>query len=178
MKAVPIIIFVLFLFNAEGFPINTGDKAPYFRVMDGNNSSMDLNTIKGRVVIGFYEDRDAVNKNQRLKDELKNFYVGMNNKLNKNIFKLAIVDATPANALTKWIWKKKIQKKSEETGITIYGDWDGEMKKAYGLSDSESTFLVIDDRGDLRYIKSGKIDSEEFKIIFTLIKKILSDEKP
>ena len=51
-----------------------GSAAPYFRVQSGDDKEVTLDMIKGKVAAIFYENKDIVDANQRLKDELKKMY--------------------------------------------------------------------------------------------------------
>lgn len=44
--------------------------APYFRVQSGDDEELTLDMIKGKVAAIFYENKDIVDANKRLKDEL------------------------------------------------------------------------------------------------------------
>ena len=51
-----------------------GSPAPYFRVQSGDDKELTLDMIKGKVIAIFYETKDIVENNQRLKDELNKLY--------------------------------------------------------------------------------------------------------
>jgi predicted transcriptional regulator len=178
MKRLLILILIITFLNHESAfaVIRPGTKIIYFTVEDIHGKKIDTDSIKGRVVAGFYEDRYATEKNKKLKDALKDFYKATSSQkkfdVENNIFKLAVIDGTPANIATKWVWKRKIKIKSAENKINIYIDWDGNMKKAFVFPDDESTFIIIDREGIIRYIMSGIIPETEFDVITELMYKI------
>ena len=51
-----------------------GSAAPYFSVGSGDDKELTLDMIKGKVAAIFYENKDIVNANKRLKDELNKLY--------------------------------------------------------------------------------------------------------
>lgn len=170
-----IIMFSLVFFCTAGFAlIQVNTKAPDFRIMDGNDRWLTLDDLKGKVIIGFYEHRSSVEKNQRLKDELNEYKKQWSQYSEGNSFSLAVVDASEASLFSKWVWKKKFREKSRELGITVYGDWDGSMKKAYGIPAEESVFMIIDKKGILRYRYADRVPGKNFgnirKMIRTLVR--------
>jgi predicted transcriptional regulator len=147
----------------------TGTRAPGFNVSDGNDVIMDSESLKGKVIVGFYEGRDQIEKNKQLKVVLQKYYFDNLEISSKNVFMLSVIDATPANFITRPIWKKNFIKNSEQNRLTVYGDWDGSMKQAYGMPDEESVFILIDKKGIIRYIYPGKVPEKYFIGIKDLI---------
>ncbi len=170
-----IIMLLLFLFPAHVLALlPAGTKAPGFTVSSGDEKLLTLKSVKGKVVVGFYEHKD-VQKNRALKDELKRFRAEEPKDSSGISFRLAVTDASGANLMTRWIWRKKIRSKSRELGVTLYGDWTGEMRKAYGFVKNESNFIIIDKKGFIRYTRAGEVPKSEYPMIKKIIIK-LSEE--
>ncbi len=149
--------------------VQTGSPAPEFNVSDGNDVVLNSDTIKGKVIVGFYEQKDQIEKNRQLKTVLQKYYYDNIAISSKNVFMLSVIDATSANFITRPIWKKGFIRNSEQNNVTVYGDWDGDMKEAYGMPDNESVFILIDKKGIIRYIYSGKVPEKYFTGIKDLI---------
>lgn len=170
------IIVALLLCAVAGFSmLKTGTAAPPFRIMDGNKEWLSSDSLKGRIIVGFYEDRRAKNKNNNLKEFLNTFHARSRKFTNGKIFKLAVIDATEANIMTAWVWRKEFRAASLVRKVNVYGDWDGAMKNRYGFPVNESTFIIIDSKGTLAYVHSGLVPQDEFANIQTLIKKLLRE---
>lgn len=152
--------------------VQTGTLAPEFNVSDGNNMVLYSDTLKGKVIVGFYEERDQIEKNKQLKTVLQKYYYDNLDISSKNVFMLSVIDATPANFITRPIWKKLFIKNLEQNKVTVYGDWGGEMKRVYGMPDDESVFILIDKKGIIRYIYPGKVPEKYFTAIKDLIGKL------
>ena|SRR2546422_9500242 len=45
-----------------------GSAAPYFKVQSGDEKELNLDMIKGKVIVIFYETKDIVENNKRIKD--------------------------------------------------------------------------------------------------------------
>lgn len=146
-----------------------GKYAPGFTVSDGNDVVLNSDAITGKVIVGFYENRDTIEKNKQLKTVLQKYYYDNLDISSKNVFMLSVIDATPANFITRPIWKKGFIRNSEQNNVTVYGDWDGAMKEAYGMPDNESVFILIDKKGVIRYICPGKVPEKYFAGIKDLI---------
>jgi hypothetical protein len=149
--------------------VQAGMHAPRFNVSDGNDVLMDSEALKGKVIVGFYESRDQIEKNKQLKAGLQKYYFDNLDVSSKNVFMLSVIDAMPANFITRPIWKKKFIKYSEQNRLTVYGDWDGSMKQAYGMPDDESVFILIDKKGIIRYIYPGRVPENYFTGLKDLI---------
>lgn len=142
--------------------VQTGSPAPGFRVSDGDDETLDSASLGGKVVVGFYESRDRIEENAQLKTVLRKYYSDNIDISAKNVFMLSVIDCSPANFMTRPIWKRGLVKNSEQNGLTVYGDWDGSMKQVYGMPDDESIFLLIDKKGVIRYIYPGKVPEKYF----------------
>lgn len=166
------ILFTIASIYVYSFPL-AGDTAPYFKVIDGNDNCLTLNSIKNKIVIGFYGSKGTRNMNRPLITEMNKFYKDNYSLAKNKVFRLSIVDASSANFFTKPFWKYKMRSISKEEGVTIYGDWNGHMLKTYGFPrENGSTFLVID-KGVIKYRRSGVIPKSEFPKIKRLILKLL-----
>ena len=75
---ITIAIFLGISFTAVSFTENLkiGTDAPAFEVKSGDDEILTLDMIKGKVIVVFYETKDVVEKNRKLKDELRKFYDG------------------------------------------------------------------------------------------------------
>ena len=128
---------------------------------------------RGRVVVLFYESRHVIKKNIELKDELTRLYHAQPEGIQRDIFRLVVIDCSEAILPTLPIWKRQLRANSQKEGFTIYGDWNRTMFKEYGMKAEDSNFLIIDKQGIIRYSATGKIDPDQFdrikELLFTLV---------
>lgn len=162
-KRLLLIILFLFKVNAEHSIINTF--APFFKVKSGNDKILTLEMTKGKVIVIFYETKDVVEKNRKLKNELNKFYDNQSNNVKEFIVKLPIINCSSSFWPFTKIWKKKLIENSKKEGITIYGDWDGKFFSDYKMKDKESNVLIIDKKGIIKYYEYGKIEDKEINKI-------------
>jgi hypothetical protein len=73
---------------ANGF---VGSPAPYFKVQSGDDKEVTLDMVKGKVVAIFYENRDIVNANKRLNNELNKLSYEQTNAAKDMLVRLPII---------------------------------------------------------------------------------------
>lgn len=166
-----VIIFIVAQTNAAQ-ALEVGDKAPDFKVLSGDDKELRLSDVTDKVIVLFYETKDEREKNRKLKDELNKYYDAQKDEVKKLIYRLPVINCSDARSLAKGIWKNKMRKFSEKEGIVIYGDWDKKMFHDYKVKDKDSNFMIIDEKGVVRYSKSGLIDDAETKKIMDLLKEL------
>jgi alkyl hydroperoxide reductase subunit AhpC len=149
--------------------LTSGKPAPNFLVESGDNQKLSLDMVRGKVVVLFYESRRAIKENSSLKDELTRFYRTQPAHIQKNVFRLVVIDCTTSTWPTVPIWKSKLRENSGKEGFTIYGDWTGNMSSSYRMQAGKSNFLIIDKHGIIRYTATGRIDSGQFEQIKRLL---------
>ena len=157
-----------------GSTLTSGIAAPNFLVESGDDQRLSMDKIRGRVIVLFYESRQVIKKNKELKDELTRLYHAQPANIQKDIFRLVVIDCAEAFKPLIPIWKMKLNEHSRIEGFTIYGDWTRNMLTAYHMKAAESNFLIIDRHGVIRYSDTGKIAPSQFekieKLLFALIR--------
>lgn len=138
-----------------------GSPAPYFRVESGEGEELTLDMIKGKVAAIFYQNKDIVDANKRLKDELNKLYSEQTDALKDVLVRLPIIDCSDAVWLFRWIWKRELREHSQKEGMTIYCDWEGEMSSDYKMRADVSNVVIIDKSGRIRFFRSGDVTTAE-----------------
>ena len=164
--AAALLVWVLAPTGAQAI-LGTGEPAPSFSLVSGNNKKLSLDMLNGKVVALFYATRDTVEVNNELQHYLDALYAAQPQNIQNQIFRLLVVNAMEATSLTAW--KEKLMETSEKLKITIYGDWSGGMYAAYRMRDNDSNFVIIDKRGIVRFAASGRIDNSRFEAIKQLL---------
>jgi hypothetical protein len=78
--------------------LKPGMPAPNFMVQSGDNQKLSMDMIRGKVVVLFYESRDAIRKNIELKNELKRLFGAQPANVQNDIFRLVVVDCSSGAA--------------------------------------------------------------------------------
>jgi predicted transcriptional regulator len=150
-----------------------GKPAPPFVVESGDNQKLTRDMILGKVVVLFYESRQAIDINDELKEALKCLYRAQPANIQQEIFRLVVIDCSEAVLPTVPIWKSKLSENSRLQGFTIYGDWNRKMLADYGMQGNDSNFLIIDKHGIIRYSGVGKIASSQIPRIKELLSSLV-----
>ena len=139
---------------ASGF---IGSAAPDFKVESGDGKELTLDIIKGKVAAIFYENKDIVDANKRLKDELNKLYYQQTDTLKDVLVRLPIIDCSEAVWLFRTIWKRRLREHSKKEGMAIYCDWNGQMSSDYKMKADVSNVAIIDKGGKIRFFTSGDV---------------------
>jgi hypothetical protein len=110
-----------------------GMKAPYFKVQSGDGKELSSDMIGGKVTTIFYENKDIVSANQRLKDELKKLYAEQTDTLKELVVRLPVIDCSDAALPTRWLWRRKLREYAKKEGMHIYCDWNGKILSDYKM---------------------------------------------
>ncbi|MBI4642705.1 MAG: redoxin domain-containing protein [Deltaproteobacteria bacterium] len=153
-----------------------GKRAPDFQVESGDNQTLSLDMIRGKVIVLFYESRNVIKKNIKLKNELKRLYLAQPANIQKDIFRLVVIDCSEAYWPTTPIWKSKLKEHSRKEGFTIYGDWNKRMFADYHMKREESNFLIIDKRGVIRYSAAYKVENSQFEKIKGVLSSLVQEK--
>jgi hypothetical protein len=146
-----------------------GSPAPYFTVQSGDDKELNLDMIKGKVIAIFYETRDVVDNNKRLKDDLNKLYYEQTGIVKDVLVRLPVIDCSDAVWLFRGIWKRTIREHSKKEGVTIYCDWTGKMSSDYKMKTDVSNVVIIDKRGRIRFFTSGEVEPETIKGVKELL---------
>jgi predicted transcriptional regulator len=164
--AAALLVWILAPTGAQAI-LGTGEPAPSFSLVSGNNKKLSLDMLRGKVVALFYATRDTVEVNTALQHYLDALYAAQPQTIQNQIFRLLVVNAMEATAVTTW--KEKLNETSAKLKVTIYGDWTGGMFSAYRMRDDDSNFIIIDKQGIVRFAASGKIANSRFEAIKKLL---------
>ncbi|MDA3958914.1 YtfJ family protein [Oceanispirochaeta sp.] len=156
-------LLFLLLLSQGVFALQVGDSIPGFSVVSGTGQILIRDDLNNKKVMLFYEDRSQLDLNQELKDYLKTLTLDKN-----SVFTAAIVDCSDLG-LFKKLWEDKLVDQSRKSGLSVYGDWNGKMKERFRYEDKTSTFIVINESGEVVYFKAGVISSSEFPKISNLV---------
>ncbi len=153
-----------------------GSPAPYFRVRSGDDKALTLDMIKGKVAAIFYENKDIVDANKRLKDELNKLYYEQTDALKDLLVRVPIIDCSDAVWPFLGIWKRRLREHSKKEGMTIYCDWNGKMSSAYKMKADVSNVVVIDKAGRIRFFTSGEVTVEQINDVKELLKMLAREQ--
>ena len=152
-----------------------GSAAPHFRVQSGDDQELTLDMLKGKVTAIFYENKDIVDANKRLKNELNKLYSEQTDALKNVLVRLPIIDCSDAFWPFQGLWKRKLREHSKKHGMAIYCDWNGKMSADYKMKADVSNIVIIDKGGSIRFFTSGEVSAEEINNVKLLLKMLAAE---
>jgi hypothetical protein len=169
--AAALLVWILMPTAAQAI-LGTGEPAPSFSLVSGDNKKLTLDMLSGKIAVLFYATRDTVHVNDDLQHYLDALYDTQPKNIQNEIFRLLVVNAMEATSLTDW--KAKLVETSAKLKITCYGDWTGGMFTAYRMRNNDSNFIIIDKKGIVRFAASGRIDNSRFEAIKKLLLELVA----
>lgn len=142
--------------------LETGAKAPAFKLADQFGKTWDLAALKGQVVVLIVADRDS----GRMMDP---WMSGLKDKYGSKIQLLGLLDLHTVPWIGRGIAKSRIK---NETKDPLMIDFNGATGKAYGVSGKHPVVVVIDKTGDIQNVATTYSD-EAFKAATAAVDKAL-----
>ncbi len=161
----------------QSFQALLGKPAPFFSVQSGDNKTLILNALKGKVSVIFYETRGTSRKNSDVKDRFNKLYDRQSADTKQAIARVPVIDCSRVAWPMSLLWRESLRYHSKRVGITLYGDWDGRMAKDYRMKEDESNLIILDRRGVVRYVSQGLVSDEEFLNIEGLLDRLVNREE-
>lgn len=160
--------------------LREGSRPPEL-LLDGENGGKldgtpwDYRNYLGRIHLIFYVDPDERSDGEALEDAL-----------DAQKFKIGQVDSSAiinmkATALPNFMIGITLSAKQKKFPTTTYAkDFTKHLVKEWGLKDDAYNFIILNQKGELIYRKTGKPTPEEVNALVELIKKnlVVAPEKP
>lgn len=180
MKTGALIVIILlclgrFCFaEALGQSPAVGDAFPQFAAVDIYGKEINIEKLKGRVVIlsiGYFDQSKKQSENDSAESKRRgDFYIANRDK------GLEVIRISSKRAVPFFITKSFVESRARKTcemdndPWTVIIDWDGSLKELLKMADSPLTF-IIDKSGIIRYKKNGYllVDNKVEELVKKLI---------
>lgn len=148
--------------------LKEGTDAPNARVEDADGKVLQLQNLKGKPILIVYEDKDSSAQNQPLKEDLSKLASG--DKYKKAIALAAIADVSAYDWWpAKGFVKDAIREESKKQKTTIYCDWNGGFRKAYGIKKGVSNVILVGRDGKVLFAAEGVLGTDARKRLVSLL---------
>jgi hypothetical protein len=148
--------------------LKEGTEAPNARVEDADGKVLQMQSLKGKPILIMYEDKDSSAQNQTFKDDLSKLASG--DKYKKAIALAAIADVSSYDWWpAKGFVKDAIREESKKQKTTIYCDWNGTFRKAYGIKKGVSNVILVGRDGKVLFAAAGVLGSDARKRLVSLL---------
>jgi hypothetical protein len=156
----------------EGPPAAPRPAGVDFSLETSAGGSKALSTLRGKVVIMFYEDRHHTDTNARVKEAVGKY--GVENKLQGKVEVLAVAnlkgyDFNPAEGIAR----RAIQGIASRFGITIWMDWKGVVIDKVGAQDANANVVVFDKDGVVKWKRAGRLSDADQQSLLDAVKAAL-----
>ncbi|UJR82609.1 peroxiredoxin family protein [Sandaracinus amylolyticus] len=154
-------------------PSEPGD----FSLEETSGQTRTLASVRGRVVIVFYEDRDHTSVNHAFKETLHRFVI--DNHLQQQATTYAVADVHGIDGIVRDMARGAIRTIAQRYGIQILLDWDGALRRApFSLRGGEANVALIDRQGRVRWRHAGAIGETERTSFFRTFRQLLREPAP
>jgi ceramide glucosyltransferase len=146
-----------------------GEAGTNARLEDADGHALELKALRGKPILILYEDKNSAKQNQVLKDRLAELARG--DKYRGRVALAAVADVSSYDYWpVKGFVKDAIRDESRKVGTTIYCDWDGSFRSAYGFRRGVSSIVLIDRRGFVVFSAEGVVDAEGRRKLVDLLR--------
>lgn len=171
--------FALFLaFSAAGPAFAEEEPAPArpagvdFTLETSSGTQQSLSSLRGKVVVLFYEDRHHTETNAKVKEAVAKY--GLENKLQGKVEVLAVAnlkgyDFSPASDIAR----RAIRAIASRFGISIWMDWKGVVQDKLGVQDANANVVVLDKDGVVKWKRTGRLGETEQQGMLDAVKAAL-----
>lgn len=160
-----ILFLFVFLSSVKAESVCAPVAAPPFSVETGDGKTVTSQSVKGKIVVMFYEKREVTKKNAEMKDRLNEIFDRQSDNIKQAIVRLPVIDCSHVFWPVTEIWKKGLRDNSKRVGMTVYCDWNGRVSRDFQMSTGESNILILDGQGLIRYRFAGSIDRNQLEEI-------------
>ncbi len=176
LKKVSLVLFcTAFLIVFASPQTNAGSLNGEFTIQSGDGKQFQSSDLKGKVSVLFYETKDAIEQNRQAKDQLNTLFSSYTNEIQQSILRLPVVDCSNASKLFHGIWKKKLIEHSQKEGMVIYGDWKGDMKKAFSFQEDEVYLIIINQQKNIVFSGKGTLNQEAIDTAIQTLKNLIDN---
>jgi hypothetical protein len=152
-----------------------GTRAPPLSGVSGDGRALSDAQIAGKVAMIWYEDRDSKALNLQLKAEIKRF-AETELRHPERLVVIAIGDTSGVFWPFTGVAKKKLLEASRETGLVVYGDWNGDVRRRFRFKEGDSNLMFVDDQGIVRFRLSGRVEPDHFEAIEKVLRRLVDGD--
>lgn len=170
MKLIKVLILILISLGiCQMEAIASGSIIPDFQVESGDGSKLTREEVKDHIVFIFYDHKDTFARNNEFKTELHKEYLELSSEEQDALKIVQIIDCSEASFLNKYFYKKSMISSSRKYGFTIWGDWDGSIKRSFRFQDKGSYLLIADTLGKVIYFDEYLFELESIEEISQIL---------
>ena len=144
----------LFLSQTAAFALQPGDKMPAFTV-EAEKSRLSSRDIAGRVAIISYETKGTAELNRPFKQAVLARWRQGDSAAPAIV---PVINCFSFLGFVRSICANRVAAAAKKENLIIYTDSDGAMFRDFGLADDQSTIIIVDKKGMVRFLHAGALD--------------------
>lgn len=153
---------------AQALP-SLGATPPDFVVQDLDDKPLKLSSLRGKPVLVFHEDKDAIDQNSTFKSRLSLFVKA--NSLGAKVSFLPVADVAAWSFWpAKGIVKGELKSAAQKAGTTLYADWTAQAREKLGAVSGQSNLVLLDRAGNVLWASSGVLSTARQDKLLEILK--------
>ncbi|EAU68785.1 hypothetical protein STIAU_8495 [Stigmatella aurantiaca DW4/3-1] len=143
------------------------------RLRTSEGTPVQLSRWRGKPVILFYEDKDSVNLNAKLKERL--FELARERGLKDSAWVIAVANLEKFNFFpARQIALSYVKDEEKKAGVPILVDLEGTLgAEPWKLPMKTSTVMLLDAEGILLYRYSGRMAEKDMELFIALLARLV-----
>lgn len=156
---------------AAAHAATVGQTVPAVTIRDANNAPASIPDLGSKVLAIFVSDPDQADLNDGFADTLK--AANLDKSVYRGMGVAELADTILPNSMIRAIIRGKIEKYD----ATILTDVDHTLTTSWSLGSTNGTGVVVilDKKGTVQYVKSGKMSDSEITSGLALVKKLMAE---
>lgn len=151
--------------------LQPGEKMPAFAVQ-AEKSSISSRDIAGRVAIITYETKGTVEVNRPFKQAVLQRWRQADTSAPAIV---PVINCFFFLGFARSICANRVAAASKKENLTIYTDSDGSMFRNFAMADDQSTIVIVDKKGVVRFAHAGGLDAAAVRAALQLIEGLLGE---
>lgn len=156
--------------------IALGSRIPEFILESGEKKILESQSLDGQIIFLFYDHKDYFKRNNDFKEELFNEYNKLSKAEQSMISIVQIIDCSESSFLNSYFYRKSLCRNSQKYGFTIWGDWEGKVKREFGFWQKGSYMLIVNTQGKVVYSDKEVFEMGKINQITGLLDKIFEKQ--
>lgn len=163
---------LLFFFQTAAFALQPGDTLPPFTVK-AENSSLSSRDIAGRVAIITCETKGTAEVNRPFKRAVLQRWRQADGTAPAIV---PVINCFSFFGFARSICANRVAAAAKKEKLIIYTDSDGAMFRDFKVADDQSTIIILDKKGLVRFAHAGRLDDAGVQAAVQLIEGLLQEK--
>ena len=162
---------LLFVSHTAAFALQPGDKMPAF-IVRAEKSCISSRDIAGRVAIMTCETKGTAEVNRPFKQAVRQRWRQTGSTAPAIV---PVINCCSFFGFARSICANRVAAAAKKEDLIIYTDSDGAMFRDFGVADDQSTIVIVDKKGVVRFAHAGGLDDAGVQAAVQLVEGLLRE---